>query len=361
MPTGFRAWTSSIAAVAVSLGLFFVLIAATGFSAGDSARALVDGSLGSQKQVAATVARMLPLILVALAWIVAYKARLFNVGLSGQMIAGGILASVVALEIPLPNGLHLLVGIVAGAVGGFLWVGIATVLWVWRGVNEIISTLLLNFVAISVLAWLVRGPLHGPTVFPQTAQLPETARWPVLVSSAGLNWDVVLVVVSVSVIALAFPLTAVGMRIRLTAANEKAARSAGIRTTRVRAGALLCSGAIAGIAGSSLVLGAQTGTMADGFQGTFGFAGIAVALLARNNPWATVPAAFLFAVLERGGTAMEARVGVASSLVILVQGLVIVAVAVSVIFERRRRFRRVDVVETGDADDALRAEGRAVQ
>ena len=361
MPDAFRTWTNSIAAVAVALGLFFALIVATGFSAGESARALVDGALGTQNQVAATVARMLPLILLALAWIVAYRARLFNVGLTGQMIAGGILAAVVALEIPLPHGLHLLVGIVAGAVGGFLWVGIAAVLWVWRGVNEIISTLLLNFVAISVLGWLVRGPLHGPTPFPQTAELPDTARWPVVVVDAGLNWDLVLVAVSVTVIALAFPLTAVGMRIRLTAANEIAARSAGIRTTRVRAGALLCSGAIAGIAGSSLVLGAQTGVLSDGFQGTFGFAGIAVALLARNNPWATVPAAFLFAVLERGGTAMEARVGVSSNLVIMVQGFVIVAVAVSIIFERRQRFRRVDVVETGDANEALRTEGRAVQ
>ena len=137
--------------------------------------------------------------------------------------------------------------------------------------------------------------------------------------------------------------TTFGLRLRATAANPLAARSAGIASTSVRVKALLASGALAGLVGSSLVLGNQSGVVADGFNSTYGYDGIAVALVARNSPWGCIPAALLFGALRQGGGLMEARLGVSSSLVYITQGIVIVFVAGSALLSRRLRYRRADL------------------
>src|SRR5262249_54860551 len=136
--------------------------------------------------------------------------------------------------------------------------------------------------------------------------------------------------------------TTYGFRLRLSAANEPAARAAGVHTTRVRAAALLIAGGLAGLVGAGLVLGAPTHTMSDGVSGNFGYEGIAVALVARNSPWAVIPSALLFAALHQGGDLMEARLDVSSSLILVTQGIVIVLVAGSAFLTRRVRAYRVD-------------------
>jgi simple sugar transport system permease protein len=137
---------------------------------------------------------MLPLIMVALAWSLASSGGLFNVGLSGQLICGGIGAAVVALHVSAPTGVHLFLASAAGALAGMIWVGIAVVLWARRGVNEVISTLLLNFIAAYILSWVVRGPLMAPgQPFPQSSTFADSATWPALADVGGLNWDIIVV------------------------------------------------------------------------------------------------------------------------------------------------------------------------
>lgn len=355
------ATATSVAALGIGLGASLCVVALSGASPGAALSSLFRGAFGSEDAVLSTTVQMLPLILVALAWIVALSGGLFNVGMIGQMILGGVGAATVALEIPLPSGLHLAGAVIGGAVAGMLWAGLSTLLWVWRGVNEIISTLLLNFVAIQVLAWLLRGPLQEPgSPFFQTAPLPDSATWPSLAPRAGLGADVFLVAALVVLVAVVLRGTTFGLRLRLTAANEQAAQKAGISTRTVRVGAMLWSGSLAGVAGSSLVLSGQLHVLTDGFQGMYGLDGIAVALLARNSALATVPAALLFAGLIQGGGVMEAEVGVPSSLVSITAGIVIVAVAASTVFARLGRVRFLRELRRRRGDRQVRADASVV-
>ncbi|MFN8218266.1 MAG: hypothetical protein U0R71_16875 [Solirubrobacterales bacterium] len=347
---------SSLLALAIGIAAGLLLLASSGVSVGDAVQALYEGAFGSWGQTAATLARAVPLAGVALAWMVAARGGLFNVGLDGQIVIGGIAAAAVALLIGLPSGVHLLAATVAGVIGGLAWAGIATLLRTTRGVNEIISTLMLNFVALQLLSWAVRGPLQGSQGLPQTDSIPTSAAWPSLEARAGLNWEIVLIVVLAVAVAVLLGRTAFGFRLRFTAANERAARAGGIRTTRVGALAMLISGGIGGLVGAGLILGGQSKVMTDGFNGTYGYDGIAVALIARTSVPAALLAAILFAALRQGGDLLEATTGAPAALIEVMQGLIIVLVAASTLLTDRMAARRVDA-----PDPAPRSTAPSVQ
>lgn len=335
----------SAVAVVAAVGLCLVVISLVGKPAGASLTALWNGAFGGRQEVAGTLENAVPLTLVALGWIVAYTAYRINVGFEGQIVIGGICAAVIGLEVHgLPRGVELPLAIIAGVAGGAAFAGIAAWLWAKRGVNEIISTLLLNFVAIQLLSWLIHGPLQEPThSTAESSQIGAAAQWPLMLSRTPLGWDVLYIPVAVAATSFLIAKTVFGFRLRLTGANENAARYAGVKTVRVGAYALVLSGALAGLAGSSLILSGESGTLADNFSANYGFDGIVVALLARNNPIGVLPAALLLAALRQGGTQVEAQVGVSSALVQMIQGVVIVLVAGSVFLTHlrlRRRARR---------------------
>jgi len=167
----------AVAIAALLVAMLFVVASGVSFSRGASA--FVDGAFGTRLNIAGTLAKMVPLTLVALGWIVVFKAGRFHVGFPGQILIGGLFVSVVALKVDVPLVLHLPLVLIAGAVGGAAYAGIAAWLWAKRGVNEILSTLLLNLVAIQILAWWVRKPFHDDaTPLPLTAPLPTNSRWP---------------------------------------------------------------------------------------------------------------------------------------------------------------------------------------
>lgn len=327
-----------VAIAALLVAMIFVM--AAGVSFGRGASAFVSGAFGSQLNIAGTLAKMVPLTLVALGWIVVFKAGRFHVGFPGQILIGGLLVTVVALKIHVPAGIHLPLVLVAGMVGGALYAGIAAWLWAKRGVNEILSTLLLNLVAAEILAWWVRGPFHDSTTpLPLTPALPNTSMWPELLKNTDLHWDIVLVPIAAAAISFLLARTLFGFRTRLVGAQEQVARHAGVLPEVVGTRAILLSGALAGLAGSSLVAAGTTPQVGEDFGANYGFTGIAVALLARNSPLAAVPAALLFASLEQGGGVMEGTVGISSSLVDFIQGLMIVLVlaATTLLYLARRR------------------------
>lgn len=334
----------SVGAAVIAVLVSMLVIALSGADAARALQALFDGAFGSRAQVAGTLSKMIPLILVGLGWIVAFSARRINIGFEGQILAGGIVATTLAILVSgLPAPFHLGLAVVGGALAGGVWAGLAAWLWARRGVNEIISTLMLNFVAIQIVTWLVRGPLQEPTgTFPRSARIVETARWPRLLENTPLAWDLLLAFALVFGISFLLARTTFGFRVRLTGTNEDAARHAGISTVRVTVAALLLSGALAGLAGSSLILGGESASMSDNFSSGFGFEGIVVALLARNAPVGVLPAALLFASLREGGGLMEARVGVSSALVLITQGVVILLVAGASFLLERRKAVRVD-------------------
>lgn len=208
-----------------------------------------------------------------------------------------------------------------------------------EGVNEILSTLLLNLIAVQLLAWWVRDPFHDPTTpLPVTRPLPSSSMWPSLLTNTNLHWDIVLLG-AVLVVGYVLAKTSFGFQIRLVGANEEAARHAGLSPTGVGTRALLLSGALGGLAGASLVIASSTPVMGEDVGSDLGYTGIAVALLARNSPWGVIPAALLFASLVQGSAEMEATIGISPSLVDFVQGLMVVLVlgATTLLYLARRR------------------------
>lgn len=330
----------SVAVAALGLMLAMVFVVASGVSPSDGANAFIEGAFGSDLNLAGTLSKMVPLTLVALGWILVYRAGRFHVGFPGQILVGGLFVSVAALKLTLPSGLHLAVVVAAGALGGALYAAIAAWLWAQRGVNEILSTLLLNLVAIELLAWWVRGPFHDPaTPLPLTRPLPESARWPTLMTDTSLHWDVLWIPVAIALVGLALSRTTWGFELRLVGANQRLAENSGVSVKWVGTQAIIASGALAGVAGSSLVLAGNTPAMGEDFGATYGFTGIAVALLARNSPVAVLPAALLFASLQQGGAVMEGTVGVSESLVEVIQGAMILLIlaGTTVLYLLRRR------------------------
>jgi simple sugar transport system permease protein len=334
----------SILVAIAALVVAMICIVASGVSPSRGISAFVDGAFGSELNYAGTFSKMVPLTLVALAWIVVFRGGRFHVGFPGQILIGGLFVSVVALKIDVPAPIHLPLVLIAGMAGGAAWAGIAAWLWAKRGVNEILSTLLLNLVAAQVLAWWVRGPFHDPhTPLPLTRAFPESSRWPELIPLTSLHWDIVLIPIAVAAIAFLLARSTFGFRIRVVGSGTRVARHSGISPEKVGARAIILSGALAGLAGASLVAAGQTPAMGEDFGAGYGFTGIAVALLARNSALGAIPAALLFAALAQGGGVMEGTVGISSSLVDFIQGIMIVLVlaATTLLYVARSRRRGV--------------------
>lgn len=343
-----RRWASAglefalaTAVALLALGVAMILVAASGAPPGEAASLFIEGAFGDPSAVARTVTKMVPLVLVALGWIVVYTAGRFHVGFPGQILLGGTFSAAVALQLDgLPAALLLPLCVLAGVAGGLAYSAVVGWLWAKRGVNEILSTLLLNLLVIQFVSWVVRGPLQERSdTLPQTDPLPEAALWPGFLGDVSLHWDLILIPIAVLALAFVMSRTSFGFRVRLVGASENVARSTGTSPVRTGVYAILVSGVLAGLAGSSLILAGETPGMTDNFDAGYGFQGIAVALLARNSPLGCIPAALLFAALRQGGGIVEAQLGVSSAIVGITQGIVItfVLAATSLVYVMRQR------------------------
>ncbi len=320
---------ASVGVVFAALLIGLVIVVAAGHPAAATGRSLWDGAFVGSQSLDGTLETMVPLVLASLGWIVAFRAGRINVGLEGQMLAGGIGATAAGLYL---GGVSGWIGIpavlLAGVAGGAGWAGIAAALWAYRGVNEIVATFMLNLIVLLMVTWLVTGPLQEPThSIPVSRDLPSSVLLPLFAGEPSLSLDVLAIPVAVVLLVVVLRRTTAGFRLRLTGANPEAARHVGIPVVKVGSAALVASGAIAGLAGAFLIVGPQGGTLQDGFSSNLGFDGIAVALLARNSPVGSIPAALLFAALIQGGGYAEAEVGISTSLVSVVFGIVVVLAA----------------------------------
>lgn len=331
----------SVGSVLLALAISLAVIACTGVPVSDAVAAMWDGVFGSPAQFAATLTKFIPLVLAAIGWVIAFTVGRLNVGLEGQILAGGTAAAVVGLGLHgVPMVVHLPLAVAAGAIGGALLGGIAAWLWARCGVNDFIATLLLTLIMTQVVSWLANGPMEEPTgTLGQSAPVADSARWPILLPKTTLRADILLVIVLVVIVAFVLRHTVIGYRLRLTGANPDAARATGTRTTAVGVTALCASAAVAGVAGSSLVLASPAGNLASGFSADYGFDGIVVALLARNSPLGCIPAAFLLAALRQGGGLLEAREGISSGIVTATQAIVILLVTATAWYVENRSFR----------------------
>jgi simple sugar transport system permease protein len=312
----------AIAAAAAVAALLLLLAGADPLRAG---QALVRGAFGDAIAIENTLVRAGPLVFIGLAVAVAFLAGVWNIGGEGQLYVGALAATAVATRwLPdAPAPFLALVALVAGAGGGALWGGIAAALRVRRGVSEVLSTILLNFIAMLGVAWAVHGPLKELAgAYPQSDPLPEAARLAVLPGLLRGHVGLLLGLALPVLLWLFVYRTRAGLRLRAVGFAERAARFAGISPARETVHVLLLSGALAGLAGAVEVTGV-TGRLFENLSPGYGFTAIAVALLARLNPLWVLPSALFFAALASGSGAMQRQADVPSVTVQVVEALVI--------------------------------------
>lgn len=349
--------------IALLLASLLVVIA-TDASPIDVFKAMYEGSLSRPNALAETIDRAMPILIVALGGVIASRAAMINIGLEGQVAVGGAFGAVVALKLGLPAELSVPGMLIASAIGGGLFAGIASLLRFWRGVDVVISTLLLNFVAVQVISyainepWLLQETTNNRQALPRSDRLDESMQLTRLGEQTGFNLStgVFLALIIAGLLVFTLGWTKWGFRLRMLGLNPNAAQAAGVSMAAVGGTALVLSGALAGLAGG-VMFGASAFRIQPGFSANIGNDGLLVALISRRNPLATIPIAFCFGAMRAGGGFL-ASTGVPRYLVDVVQPLLVLAAllppALLFLWDRRRSLRtaqREAAGSTGPADE----------
>jgi simple sugar transport system permease protein len=311
-------------ALAVAILLISLILLALGASPAGVFAALYDGAFGNWLVFTDTLTKSTPLLFCGLAIAVAFEGALWNIGADGQLVAGAVIAGTVGPMLGRwPHSLAILIMLLAGAMGGALWGGIAGWLRARRDVNEVIATIMLNFVAAQILSWLVHGPLIEPSRgYPMSVPIAPAAELRHYFPPSRLNLGMLLAIaLAFACYALLFH-TEAGFQLRAMGRNRLASAFFGIHTARLGLWVMALSGALAGLGGATH-LAAITHRLYESFSPGWGYEAIAVALIARLNPLAIVPAAILFGALDNGAQAMQRTQGVSPVLVQVIEGLLI--------------------------------------
>jgi len=317
-------------------------------------KALWVGAFGSSNAFAETLVKATPLLLVGLGICISFRGDVINIGGEGQMIIGAIAATWVGLTFTdWPGWVIIPLAMLVGFLGGAVWGGIPGFLKAYFNVNEILSTVMMNAIAVQLMNFLLRGPMIDPSQaelaskIPQTARLIEAfhlARW----VPTRLHLGALIAVILALLVYILLWRTTLGYRIRAVGQNPHASRYAGIKVQRYIVLALLLSGAFSGLAGATQVYGVNYRMITDGsssgFTGSAGFNGIVAALFGQLHPIWSIPASILFGALLVGANSMQRVVQVPSAFVIALNGLVVVFVVSSEIWRRRRQRRRLAAV-----------------
>ncbi|RME64240.1 MAG: ABC transporter permease [Caldilineae bacterium] len=325
-----------------------ILLVMLGVNPAQAYASLFNGALGNVSGITQTLTKATPLLLVGLGICIAFRGGVINIGGEGQIILGAISATALSLALPDWPGWALLpLTLLAGALAGLIWGGIPGWLKARMGVNEILSTVMMNQIALQGMNFLLRGPMLDPaqiaagTNIPQSAALPKQVWLLRLVPRTLFHSGAILAVVLAIAVYFLLWRTTIGYRIRAVGLNPHASRYAGIPVSRYVVLSMALSGAFCGLAGAVEVTGVHH-RMIEGLSGGYGFSGIVAALFGKLHPLGAIPASALFGALLVGADKMQRTVQVPSALVIALQGLVVLFVVASDLYVRRRSRRRVD-------------------
>ena len=350
-----------VLATLAALGVGAVMLLTLRVNPIEAYGALWEGAFGSTNAIAETLVKATPLLLVGLGISIAFRASVINIGGEGQMIIGGILATQVGLTFTdLPGWIVIIMAMFAGFVGGAIWGGIPGALKAYFNVNEILSTVMMNAIAVQVMNFMLRGPMIDPaqlekaSKIPQTARLLDEFRLPRLLMPTRLHFGFIIALVLAVLVYILLWRTTLGYRIRAVGQNPHASRYGGIRVRRRIVTALLLSGAFAGLAGAVQVYGVNyrmiTDGSASGFTGSAGFNGIVAALFGQLHPIGTIPASIFFGALLVGANKMQRVVQIPSALITALNGLVVIFVVSSEIWRKKRQKQRLS--NEGNGDDS---------
>ncbi len=329
--------TAPLVAIFAALVLAAGLIGAAGVNPLTAYAEMLRGALGSRLSITEMLTRATPLILTGLAAAVAFRARLWNIGGEGQFYVGALTTAWIGHSLGLPGPIGIAVLMVCGmAAGAFLLAGPAF-LRLRFGVDEVVTTLLLNFIVILFVGLMIEGPLRDPLAFgwPQSVPVDGDYRLPDLVPRTRLHIGLLIAIAAAGVIWLVLTRTVFGVETRAAGLNARAAAFAGISLPRTIMGVALVSGALAGLAGAVEVMGVTGGvttTMSPGF----GYAGIVVAMLAALHPAGVVAAAIFVATVFVGADAMSRATGVPSFIADVIVALSLLTMLVALLFTTYR-------------------------
>jgi simple sugar transport system permease protein len=311
----------------MALAVGGLLIWLFGYDVGPAFSSLVRGAFGDLYAISQTLTRTTPILFAGLAVMVAFRVGLFNIGGEGQLYWGALATALVAAHLAgLPIVVVVAAAMGAGALAGALWGAIPGALKAYTGAHEVITTIMLNTIAILGTAHLTQTYFKAEGPVDQTERIPMPARMPELIPGTDITFGILIGIVIVALLHRLFTSTAVGYDFQAVGYSPGAAQYGGIRGRRVIVGAMALGGAMAGLAGGSVVM-TQLFRFVSGFSPGYGFTGIAVAVLGRNNAWGVLLASLLFGALQAGGMSMQLFADIPSDLMTVVQGLVILFVA----------------------------------
>lgn len=343
---------TSLAAIAAAMILGGIFLLLRGKDPLAAYAMLFARGLGTSYGITETLIRMAPLLIVSAGLVISLRAGVWNIGIDGQLMVGALFAGVAASAVAgqIANPLMWIVAGLAGMAGGLLWALVPGILRVRWGLNEIITTLMMNYVALNVTSWLVKGPVKDPSVVPpQTRLIPREMRLPAIPGSE-VHIGLLVGLIAVVLVAILFRNTVPGFMFDVVGKNRQAAIHAGMPVNRLILLALLASGAFAGLAGANDILGVK-GLFQGNWNPGYGFAAFALVYLARLNPLWIIPFAYFLSFLTIGGEMMARPLGIPTYFVEVLEGLMLLCFAVATWFERSHSpYAAEDEIDVGAAN-----------
>ena len=294
---------------------------------------LVRGAAGDPEKIAGTLLQATPIMLCGLAACISLRGGLFNVGIEGQLFMGGFAAALVGFAVQLPPVLHVGLGLLAGALAGAAWIALPALFRVRYNANEVVSTILANYVAVLLTSYLTIFVFKRPGGWSETPPILTSAMLPPIFAFSRLNWGLVIGLVLAVALHLYFRFTVSGYAVTAMGANARYAAYGGVDVRRQSFRVLLASGAVGGLAGGIEALGVHHRFM-EGFAPGFGFDGLIAALLANGHPLGTLATALFFGALRNGSLLLEVDTGASREIITVIQALLILSVSAQLLARR---------------------------
>ncbi|GAA0594013.1 ABC transporter permease [Paenochrobactrum glaciei] len=329
--------TAPLLAVISAFILAGLLIAAAGAPVLESFRQIAIGAFGSKLSISETLTRTTPLILTGLAAAVAFRSKLWNIGAEGQFYMGALLAVAVGSQLSLPSAIFIPLLLIAGAVAGMVWLLVPLGLRLRFGVDEVVTTLLLNFVAVLIVSMMIEGPMKDPMAFgwPQSEPVPSNAMLPRIMTGMRLHVGLLIAIALAVIIAYVQKRTVFGLESKAAGLNPAAAVFAGVPLAKTLIKVACISGGLAGLAGAIQVMGVKGYVTTDLSPG-FGYSGIIVAMLANLNPIGAIFAALFAAAMFVGADGMSRAIGIPSFIADVTVALSLLTMLVALFFTQYR-------------------------
>jgi simple sugar transport system permease protein len=328
-----QSYLSPVVCLLVSFVLGSAVLAVSGYSPMTAYQALLVNALGTKNGILQTLLKASPLIFCGLSAAVALRAGVFNIGIEGQLYIGAFAGFLAGRYLTgLPPWLHIPLCILTGALAGALYALIPAILKQRTGAHEVVTTIMLNYVAVLFTSYLSNHSFKAEGMMPQTELVQASARISRIVPQSQLTWAIVAAVVFLAGAQFFLYHTPKGYELESVGANAAAAEAGGISIGRLQMQAMLLSGAIAGIGGTMEVLGTH-GRFIQDFASGAGYQGVSIAILGGNSPVGVGLASLLFGVLQYGGTAMSRTTGVPAEFTEVIQALVVLCVSAPVLVQ----------------------------